>query len=217
MTNDHMKAYSGLPNSVQSSDKNREVDVCAAAISKFGPISGRLDNLITWIIANSPITVFALDDDGVVNLCTGHPGELTGFNPQDLVGQSVYDICGDISNSDTFFPRLFSEETGVTSINFRGAEFDVWHTPMYDGKEKAINNIQCHSRADRAEIRLTQQGEWLRIEIQDWGIGFDPSNVDKDRFGLQGIRERARLMRGRVVIDSAPGKGTQIIVELPVA
>jgi signal transduction histidine kinase len=83
--------------------------------------------------------------------------------------------------------------------------------------QQSINNIQRHSRADRAEVRLTQQGEWVYLEIQDWGIGFDPSSVSKDRFGLQGIRERARLMRGRAVIDSAPGNGTRINVDLPVA
>jgi signal transduction histidine kinase len=88
---------------------------------------------------------------------------------------------------------------------------------IYRIVQQAINNIQRHSRADRAEIRLTRQGEWIRLEIQDWGIGFDPSRVGEDRFGLQGIRDRARLMRGRAVIDSAPGKGTRIIVDLPAA
>jgi len=87
---------------------------------------------------------------------------------------------------------------------------------IYRIVQQAINNIQLHSRADRAEIRLTQQGDWIHLKIQDWGIGFDPSNVSEDRFGLQGIRERARLMRGRAAIDSAPGKGTQINVDLPV-
>ncbi len=72
--------------------------------------------------------------------------------------------------------------------------------------QHAINNIQRHSRAERAEIRLSQQGEWIHLEIKDWGIGFDPSNVSEDRIGLQGIRERARLMRGRAEIDSAQAK-----------
>ena len=88
---------------------------------------------------------------------------------------------------------------------------------IYRIVQQAINNIQRHSRADRAEIRLARQGELIRLEIKDWGIGFDPSSVDEDRFGLQGIRERSRLMRGRAVIDSAPGKGTRIIVDLPAA
>ena len=88
---------------------------------------------------------------------------------------------------------------------------------IYRIVQQAINNIQRHSRASRAKIRLTQQGDWINLEIQDWGIGFDPTSVSEDRFGLQGIREHARLMRGRAVIDSAPGKGTHISVDLPTA
>ncbi len=88
---------------------------------------------------------------------------------------------------------------------------------IYRIVQQAINNIQRHSRANRAKVRLTQKGDWINVEIQDWGIGFDPSGVSEDRFGLQGIRERARLMRGRAVIDSAPGKGTHISVDLPTA
>jgi signal transduction histidine kinase len=88
---------------------------------------------------------------------------------------------------------------------------------IYRIVQQAISNIQRHSRASRARVRLTQQGDWINVDIQDWGVGFDPSGVSEDRFGLQGIRERARLMRGRAVIDSAPGKGTHISVDLPTA
>ena len=88
---------------------------------------------------------------------------------------------------------------------------------IYRIVQQAVNNIQRHSRASQAKVRLTQQGDWINVDIQDWGVGFDPSGVSEDRFGLQGIRERARLMRGRAVIDSAPGKGTHISVDLPVA
>ena len=54
-----------------------------------------------------------------------------------------------------------------------------------------------------------------RLEITDDGIGFDPSRVGDDHFGLQGIRERARLLDGRATIDSTAGRGTRITVEFP--
>jgi len=53
--------------------------------------------------------------------------------------------------------------------------------------------------------------------VRDWGVGFDVKNVPKDRLGLEGIRLRARLAGGRATIDSAPGQGTTIVVELPLA
>jgi len=88
---------------------------------------------------------------------------------------------------------------------------------IYRIVQEAVANVERHSRSDRAEIRLTQVEDRIHVEIQDWGIGFDPAKVNENRFGLQGIRERTRLLRGRVVIDSAPGKGTRVFVDLPVA
>ena len=61
-----------------------------------------------------------------------------------------------------------------------------------------------------------QRGDRVRIEIRDWGVGFDPKAVPKNHFGLEGIRQRARLLGGKCSIRSKPGKGTRIIVELPV-
>jgi len=87
---------------------------------------------------------------------------------------------------------------------------------IYRIVQGAITNVKRHSQSDRSEIRLTQVGDRLQIEVEDWGIGFDPAGVGKDRFGLQGIRERARLLGGRAVISSAPGKGTRVFVDLPV-
>jgi PAS domain S-box-containing protein len=108
------------------------------------------------------------------------------------------------------------------SIDFTArVQFDrlepLTETTIYRIVQEAVANVKHHSQAERSEICLTQVGDRLRIEIEDWGIGFDPAGVTKDRFGLQGIRERARLLRGRAVIDSAPGKGTRVCVDLPVA
>ena len=65
-------------------------------------------------------------------------------------------------------------------------------------------------------VGLLQRGNQLRIEIRDWGVGFDPKTVEKNRFGLAGIRERARLLGGKCSIRSKPGEGTSVVVELPV-
>ena len=54
------------------------------------------------------------------------------------------------------------------------------------------------------------------FEIRDWGVGFDPKTAPKNSFGLEGIRQRARLLGGTCSIRSGTGKGTRITVELPV-
>jgi signal transduction histidine kinase len=96
---------------------------------------------------------------------------------------------------------------------------DRWE-PLLEGAiyrivQESVTNLRRHSRSDRARIRLTQLGDQLELEIQDWGVGFDPAVVEPKRFGLRGIRERARLLGGRALVDSAPGKGTRVLVHLP--
>jgi signal transduction histidine kinase len=83
--------------------------------------------------------------------------------------------------------------------------------------QEAIANLRKHSRSDRAEVRLVQANGRIQIEVRDRGVGFDPGSVAGKRFGLQGIRERARLMHGRAAIESSPGKGTRVLVDLPLA
>ncbi|MHB8969620.1 MAG: sensor histidine kinase [Pirellulaceae bacterium] len=63
--------------------------------------------------------------------------------------------------------------------------------------------------------RLTQRDDYIRVDVQDWGIGFNPREVGDGHFGLEGIQERARLFGGSATVKSALGKGTRIVVQLP--
>lgn len=81
--------------------------------------------------------------------------------------------------------------------------------------QEAITNIRRHARTDRVEIHMAQRDGWIRLEIRDWGVGFDPESVAATCFGLQGMRERSRLLGGRTEIKSAPGEGARVTVELP--
>ena len=58
----------------------------------------------------------------------------------------------------------------------------------------------------------------IRIEIEDDGRGFEPENVshaERRHFGLMGIEERVEILGGKVTIDSAPGQGTRVRLEVP--
>ena len=81
--------------------------------------------------------------------------------------------------------------------------------------QEALTNVRRHSQCNSATVELTRDNRRLLLEIRDHGVGFDPSLVSDERFGLRGIRERARLLGGHATIDSAPGNGTRITVELP--
>jgi signal transduction histidine kinase len=56
----------------------------------------------------------------------------------------------------------------------------------------------------------------VRIEVQDWGAGFNTNAVTANCFGLEGIRQRTRLLGGKYNIRTQPGQGARITVDLPV-
>jgi PAS domain S-box-containing protein len=86
---------------------------------------------------------------------------------------------------------------------------------IYRIVQECLRNAWQHSEADKARVELIQSGERLSISVRDQGVGFDPEKVRKKRYGLAGVRERARLLGGTANIRSAPGAGTTIEVELP--
>jgi signal transduction histidine kinase len=81
--------------------------------------------------------------------------------------------------------------------------------------QESLTNARRYSQSERVLVRLTQRDDYIRIEVQDWGIGFNPREVGNGHFGLEGIQERARLFGGSATIKSALGKGTRIVVQLP--
>lgn len=81
--------------------------------------------------------------------------------------------------------------------------------------QEGLTNARRYSQSDRIRVSLVQNNGTVHVEIRDWGVGFDPNKVSRSRFGLRGIRERARLLGGRAEISSQPGEGTRIKVELP--
>jgi two-component system sensor histidine kinase DegS len=81
--------------------------------------------------------------------------------------------------------------------------------------QESLANACRHSRSKRILVGLNQDEESLAIQVQDWGIGFDPDTIPQGHFGIEGIRQRVRLLHGDVTIHSNPGRGTLITVELP--
>ena len=89
-------------------------------------------------------------------------------------------------------------------------------TAIYRIVQEGVTNARRHSESPTVRVELVQQRDTIRILIQDAGIGFDASETGPYCFGLESIRERAKMLGGQADIDTAPGQGTRITVELPV-
>ena len=87
-------------------------------------------------------------------------------------------------------------------------------TAMYRIIQEALTNAIKHGQASRAVVELIEDDRNVRITIRDDGKGFDPA-ARTAGFGLLGMRERAELLHGTVIIDSNPGHGATVTAVLP--
>jgi len=84
--------------------------------------------------------------------------------------------------------------------------------------QEALANVRKHARAHKVEVQIEGLDGLIRLTVQDDGIGFNPGELgraDFPRFGLATMRERAENMGGWLRLESTPGEGTQIVVEVP--
>lgn len=85
--------------------------------------------------------------------------------------------------------------------------------------QEAITNALKYAGGEKIRIELTYQTQLVLLRIEDNGQGFDPATfaaTDGVHFGLLGMRERAKQIGARLSIQSRPGQGTEVVVEVPV-
>jgi PAS domain S-box-containing protein len=83
--------------------------------------------------------------------------------------------------------------------------------------QEILTNVARHSRAGKIWVHLGAQDREVVLEVEDDGVGISPEVVSQPRaLGLIGMRERAAIFGGQVEIGGAPGKGTTVIVRMPI-
>jgi signal transduction histidine kinase len=93
-------------------------------------------------------------------------------------------------------------------------------TAVFRMCQETMSNVARHAQASAVLIQVGIEGDWLSVEIEDDGRGFDPEAAARREgrrpWGLLGIRERAEILGGVARIDSSPGQGTRVWVRVPV-
>ncbi|MBN1137865.1 MAG: GAF domain-containing protein [Anaerolineae bacterium] len=86
---------------------------------------------------------------------------------------------------------------------------------LYRIAQEALNNVLRHAHAKHVLVSLQQIDHLVVLEVADDGVGFDPEAVKEQcGFGLQGMEERAARLGGKLIVQSRPGTGTTIKVEV---
>jgi PAS domain S-box-containing protein len=115
--------------------------------------------------------------------------------------------------------EALSEKHGL-KINFNFKTFKERLPPnvetvLYRIVQESLTNVLRYAHASQVDVILTVRNKKLVVIVEDNGIGFDPEAVlTGEHLGLFGMRERAEMIGGNLVIESAPGKGTTIMVEV---
>ncbi len=82
---------------------------------------------------------------------------------------------------------------------------------FYRVAQEALSNVVIHAQARHITVTLTNEKSYLRLCIEDDGVGFDPNRVDlSQKYGLQGMQERVEMIQGQLSLVSRPGSGTTI-------
>ncbi len=114
----------------------------------------------------------------------------------------------------------YTSQTGIR-VNFQSDEFPKRfpmeiETAAYRIIQEALTNVARYAQVGEVFVRLVVQENTLWVEVLDRGKGFDSSaGLDRPSSGLGGMRERASLAGGYLVVDSFMNQGTQILAALP--
>jgi signal transduction histidine kinase len=87
---------------------------------------------------------------------------------------------------------------------------------LYRIVQELVSNIIKHAQAAEITIQLNRHANDLTLTVEDNGIGFEQEKVrGKKGVGLSTMQSRVGSLNGRVYIDSQPGRGTTVTVEIP--
>ena len=112
----------------------------------------------------------------------------------------------------------WSQHFGIRA-RVHARELDGEHLPgevetvLYRITQEALNNIGKHAQAGGVDVILERNADHVSLIVEDDGVGFDLELTDG--LGLTGMRERAALVGGSVIIESNPGEGTTVFIRVP--
>ncbi len=132
-------------------------------------------------------------------------GVLTRFG----LSAAIKELCETISESKQIKVNYVAYELDQRFDN----ELEI---NIYRIVQEAASNVLKHAKAKELTIQFTQYPEHLNIMIEDNGIGFLPDAIETESMGIKNMKARIEQMKGGINIDSTPGRGTTVTIDIPV-
>ena len=133
---------------------------------------------------------------------------------------SILDDLG-LSKAVRCLVNEFSDRTGIESsyvvkepVGTLPPEMSIC---VYRVVQESLSNIARHAQASQVEVELICESDGVSLSVRDNGVGFDPVHADQksEHLGLLSMKERVRMAKGTLEVESAPMHGTEIRVEIP--
>jgi PAS domain S-box-containing protein len=151
-------------------------------------------------LVNSVLRTTRLMARGLTPVRAGSDGLLEGFEE---LAQQVTDRFGVQVDLDIGLPPLVELDENTASNLYRIAQ-------------EGMLNAARHSKARRISVSMAVVDRLVELNINDDGCGFDPYSVRGGGMGLRVMRFRAQMISGYLIIDSQPGRGTNLRCRCPV-
>jgi signal transduction histidine kinase len=120
------------------------------------------------------------------------------------------------------YTRDFARQHGL-KVEFEAVGMQAGRLPgdvetaLFRIVQESLTNVVLHARATRVDVLLSHRSERVAATIEDDGVGFLPGLTPlEDHLGLFGMRERVEMLGGLFTLETSPGKGTTVNVEIPV-
>ncbi len=144
-----------------------------------------------------------------------------------LISDTIWALNPEYDNVEKLSEKMKSFASGILAA--RDISFDFHIQPGFNPTlsigqrrdlylifKEAINNAARHSEAGSLTVRMLEKAQQIEVTISDDGIGFDPG-TEYEGNGLKNYRQRAKTGHVTVAVESAPGKGTTVVIRAGLA
>lgn len=203
----------------------------AALLQERSRIASVIHEGLTQVVTNVAIQLELLDfmlDDPARAKAQARASRTAVLQALDDLRGAIFELAppshdwADPTRGMEEFLRDYGAQWGLSvALEIRGVAKEISPDTValaFAFVQEGLTNIRKHAGVDDATV-LLDFAETLRVEVRDEGNGFDPTEAPEDGFrrhmGLSLMRERAWLLGGKAVVQSAPGEGTSFTLELP--
>jgi len=118
------------------------------------------------------------------------------------------------------YTETFRDQTGLdVDLAITGTESRLepfLEVMIFRALQELLGNAAHHAQATQVKVLVNNDDADFRLSVEDNGKGFDPKGFESSEgLGLHLIKERVELLTGTMVIDSKPGQGTRIVIDIP--